>query len=345
MEPLHYWHVTKFELQFTPMKYLRKNLSTLLKIIVTIVALALVLPQVDLQAIGNILIKANWTWVIIGFLLFNASLVVRAYRWFLLLRGLGVEMTFRRLVVLYVVGNFFNSALPSGFGGDVIRVVETARDVPTSTAAGTVILDRLTGLIMLFVMSVLVLPWQTAVLPSVLVWVIILGAVGGVIGGIVLIEGSLIRRFGSWLPGPLSPVGNGFLAKLLQAVQGCGWQAVLKACGVSVLFNLMLASWWVASELALGHSVSFLYNVYIMPLVSVPLLIPSFAGLGPRELMVPTLFAVVGLTAETAVSISLLVFAITRLSGLFGAPIYLMSLFNKKSKPETDSQINSVQAK
>ena len=345
MNLLHFWHVIKIELQSTSMSYLKKNLSNLLKILVTIVALALVLPQVDLQAIGKILLQANWTWVIIGFLLFNASLVVRAYRWLLLLRGLGVEITFRRLVVLYVVGNFFNSALPSGFGGDVIRVVETARDVPTSTATGTVILDRLTGLIMLFVMAVLVIPWQTAVLPPVLVWVIILGAIGGVIGGIVLIEGSLIRRFGSWLPGPLSPVGNGFLAKLLQAVQGCGWKAVLKACGVSVVFNLMLASWWVASELALGQSVSFLYNVYIMPLVSVPLLIPSFAGLGPRELMVPTLFAVVGLTAETAVSISLLVFAITRLSGLLGAPVYLISLFNKKAKTNTQNQINSVQTK
>ncbi len=326
------------------MKYLRKNLSTLLKIMVTIVALALVLPQVDLQAIGSILLKANWTWVLIGFLLFNASLAVRAYRWLLLLRGLGVEISFRRLVVLYVVGNFFNSALPSGFGGDVIRVVETARDVPTSTATGTVVLDRLTGLIMLFVMSAIVLPWQTAVLPPFFIWTIILGAVGGIVGGIILMEGSLIRRFGSWLPGPLSPVGNGFLAKLLEAVQGCGWQAVLQACGISVLFNLMLTGWWIASELALGHHISFLYNLLIMPLVSVPLLVPSFAGLGPRELLVPFLFASVGLTAETAVSISLLIFAITRLSGLLGAPIYVMSLF-KKSQSKTDNQINSIQAK
>lgn len=323
------------------MKLSRKNLSNLLKIIVTLVALAIVVPQVDLQAIGDILIHAKWSWIAVAFILFNISLIVRAYRWLLLLRGLGIEIKFRRLVVLYIVGNFFNSALPSGFGGDVVRVMEAARDVPTSTATGTVILDRLTGLIVLFVMSVLVLPWQTAVLASILVWIIILGAVGGIVGLIVLIEGRLIRRFGGWLPGPLSPIGDGFLARLLQAVQGCGWQAVLKACGISVIFNLMLAGWWFASALALGQHVSFLFNVMIMPLVSVPMLIPSFAGLGPRELLVPTLFGAVGVTAETAVSISLLIFAITRLSGLLGAPVYLMTLLDKKSKTNAMQAENS----
>lgn len=322
---------------------IRKNLSNLLKIIVTIVALAIVLQQVDLTAVGNTLLHAGWSWVAVGFALFNASLVVRAYRWLLLLRGLGVPITFRRLVALYFVGNFFNMALPSGFGGDVVRVMEAARDVPTTTATGTVILDRLTGLITLFMMGVVAMLWQTAVLPPILTWITILGAVGGVIGGIILLEGSLIRRFGRWLPGPLSPVGDSFMARLLLAVQGCGWQAVLSACGVSILFNLMLAGWWVVAGMALGHTIAFSYTVHIMPLLSVPLLIPSFSGLGPRELLVPTLFAGVGVTAETAVSISLLVFAVTRVSGLLGAPIYLISLFNRKSN--SNKPINSIKAK
>lgn len=324
-------------------KKAKKNLSTLLKIIVTLVALAIVIQQVDLQAIGNILLHANLSWVAVGFLLFNVSLIVRAYRWLLLLQGLGVQITFRRLVALYFVGNFFNTALPSGFGGDVVRVVEVARDVPTTTATGTVILDRLTGLIMLFIMGVVVLPWQTAVLPPILTWLIIVGAVGGIIGSAVLLEGSLIRRWGRWLPGPLSPIGGGFLAQLLQAVQGCGWRAVTSATAVSVVFNLMLAGWWYAAGMALGHRIDFVYYVAIMPLVSVPLLLPSIAGLGPRELLVPTLFAAVGLTAETAVSISLLIFAIIRISGLFGAPIYLISLFNQKSQKA--KQVNSIQVK
>ncbi len=309
---------------------MKKHLSTILKIAVTLIALALVLPKINLKEIGVTLLQADLLWVLVGFGLFIAGLFLRAYRWLLLLRGLGISITYWRLAELYFIGNFFNMALPSGFGGDVVRVVEVAQNVPTSTATGTVILDRLTGLIMLFVMGALIIPFQSIPLPSIFQWIIIGGAVGGIIGSVVLLEGSLIRRFGGWLPGPLSPTGNGPVAKLLQAVQGCGWQAVGKALSVSFLFNLMLAGWWMAAGNALGQPIPYRFILSIMPLLAVPLLIPSIGGLGPRETLVPILFETVGVEAGTAVAISLLVFAITRVSGLLGAPLYLLSLFRKK---------------
>jgi glycosyltransferase 2 family protein len=269
-------------------------------------------------------------WVAAGFLLFNLSLVVRAYRWQLLLCGLGVTVSLRRLIELYFVGNFFNIALPSGFGGDVVRVVEVARDVPKSTATGTVLLDRLTGLLMLFVMAIFVLPFQKDFIAPIFQWVLIIGAVAGTAGFVILLEGSMIRKFRQTVPGSLVAAGRGTIGKLLQAVQGCGWRAVFGALAVSMLFNLMLTGWWLTSGLALDLHISFFFYLVIMPLVTVPTLIPSISGLGPRELLVPTLFATVGVPPETAVSLSLLIFAIVRLSGLLGAPIYLVSLLRKK---------------
>jgi len=82
----------------------------------------------------------------------------------------------------------------------------------------------------------------------------------------------------------------------------------------------------------------------VMPILSVPMLIPSVSGLGPRELLAPTLFTVVGVTAETAVLLSLFVFVITRLSGILGAPVYIYAtlrdgrLRSKKSQPKTANQ-------
>lgn len=322
---------------------MKKRLSTLLKLFITIAALAIVLREVDLATIWQSLAQANWGWVAAGFALFNASLVVRAFRWWLLLRGAGGRTRRRRLVELYFVGNFFNIALPSGFGGDVVRVVEAARDVPGAVAAGTVILDRFTGLLMVFVMAVLILPWQTAVIPPALIWITVAGALGGIAIGAVLLEGNLLRRAGGWLPGPLSPRGDTPVARLLTAVQSCGWRAVGGALVVSVLFNLMLAGWWWTSGAALGINVDYRFYVFMMPLISVPQLIPSISGLGPRELVVPTLFASVGVAAETAVSLSLLVFAITRLSGLLGAPLYLVSLLRHgRAAPKTTESVESM---
>jgi uncharacterized membrane protein YbhN (UPF0104 family) len=308
---------------------MRRYLKDLMKIGITVVGLALVIRQVELNEVGRSLVGAHLHWVAIAFLMVNASLIVRAYRWSLLLRGLGVSMRFRRLVELYYVGNFFNAFLPSGFGGDVVRVLEVARDVPTNTAAGTVILDRLTGLTMLFVMALFIIPWRPNVFPVNFVWIIVVGSLAGLIGGFILIEGSLLRRFGSWLPGPLSPAGDGPVGRLLQAVQGCGWPAIWGALAVSVAFNLILSGYWLLTGLALEQRLAFSFFILVMPLLSVPLLIPSVSGLGPRELLAPVIFGIAGMTVEAAVSLSLLIFVITRLSSLLGAPLYIWSTVRK----------------
>jgi hypothetical protein len=314
---------------------MRKHWSSLLRIGVTLLGLAIIFRQVDLGQIWQTLVQVDLYWVLAGVMLVNASLIVRAYRWFLLLRRLGAEVRLTRLTELYFVGNFFNAFLPSGFGGDVVRVLEMAREVPAGVATGTVILDRLTGLFMLFVMAVVIAPWRPDNFPTGMLGIIIAGTLGGVFVGWVLME----RRPWPRLSSRFSGVIPGSISRLLSAVRQCGWRGVLGALAVSALFNLMLAGWWLTSGLALDQRISFGYLVLVMPILSIPLLVPSISGLGPRELLAPTLFAVVGMSAETAVSLSLLVFVINRLSGLFGAPLYLYTtLRESRSRRSQDGQ-------
>lgn len=302
-----------------------KRLSTLLKIIVTVAGMALVLRQVDPATIGETLLQADWRWLLATFLLFNASLVVRAYRWLLLLRGLHSPVRFSRLVELYFVGNFFNTFLPTSFGGDVVRAYEATQDVPAGVAAGTVLVDRLTGLMMLFIMSLFALPFRPGSFPAALLPYVVAVSVVGLVGGVVLLEGSLIQRFGRWLPGPLSPSGDGFVARTLAAVQACGWRAIGGALLISILFNLMLVGWWWTSGRALGLDLNFAYLLLVIPILSIVLLIPSIGGLGPRELLAPTLFAGAHLSPAQAYSLSLLVFGLQRIASLLGAVWYAWS--------------------
>lgn len=316
---------------------LRRNWGTLLKIGVTLVGLAYVLWQVPLREIGQILLGVNWPWLLVAILLITASLFLRAYRWLILLRGLPVTVGYGRLAELYFVGNFFNAFLPSGFGGDAVRVLEVAQDVPANVAAGTVIVDRLTGLLMLFLMALLTLPFRPPDFPDNVALAVAGVSAVGLIGGFVVLEGGLLRRFAFWMPGKLSPVGDGPVAKVLEAVQGCGWPAVGKALLISAGFNLLLAAWWAAAGKALGVSVPYLYYVLVIPILSVALLVPSVSGLGVRESLAPLLFAGAGLDAATAVALSLLVFVAMRVSSLFGAPIYIYSTLRRSRRPTTES--------
>jgi glycosyltransferase 2 family protein len=314
---------------------MRKHLLTLLKLFVTIGGLAYVVWQVPLDDVRDALTDVRWSWVLVAFLLMNVSLFVRAYRWHLLLHGLGVPVRFGRLVQLYFVGSFWNIILPSGFGGDFMRVVEVAQDVPANVAAGTVIVDRMMGLMGLFLMALAALPFRPADFPHSLFIIVTVSSLVGLLGGFLLLEGSLIRRFGRWLPPVLSPVGDGPIARVLQAVQGTGWQAIGRALLISLFFNLIQVGWWVASGRAINLNIPAAYYLLVVPILSVALLIPSIGGLGLREALAPTLFAGAGLSQDQAVALSVIVFLVTRLSGLLGAPVYLALTLrqNRQARP------------
>ena len=111
-------------------RFVRRHLFTLFKIGISVIGLAYVLWNIPAEQIREELTIVSWPWLFVAFSLVTLSLVLRAYRWLLLLRGLKAEVRFGRLVELYFVGNFFNAFLPSGFGGDAVRILEAARDVP-----------------------------------------------------------------------------------------------------------------------------------------------------------------------------------------------------------------------
>lgn len=324
---------------------MRKRLSTLLKITVTVGGMAFVLSNIDLERMWATLLGTDPGWLLFTFLLVNASLVIRAFRWSILLRGLGVDVGFPRLVSLYFVGNFFNAFLPTSFGGDVMRIVEVTRDVPAGLATGTVIVDRLTGLLMLFVMALAALPFRPESFPADVLQLVVAVSVAGLLGGALLLEGSIVRRFGRWLPPQLSPVGDGPVARVLQAVTTVGWRYLGGALAVSLGFNLILAVWWWSAGRALAFiGVPFSYYLLVIPILSISLLVPSIGGLGPREYVAQILFAGAGLLPGEAVALSLLVFLLQRLSGLIGGPLYLWMTLRSRppdvgaddSEPESD---------
>lgn len=316
--------MTRTPLEFSVMK---KRLSTIAKIAVTLAGLAYVITQAPVERIGDEFVNLDWRWLLLAMVLVLGGFVLRAYRWLLLWRGLHVPIPFSRLVALYFVGSFFNTFLPTGFGGDVVRVLEVSQDVSPDLAAGTVIMDRVTGLIMLFVMALLALPFRPPEFPQTLLIYLTAVALIGILGGVLLVEGRLIRRWGAWLPGKLSVTDEKQpLARLLRAVQGGGWRVFVQALAVSTLFNLLLFTLWYAVGRALGYSVSYSYYLLIVPIMALALLVPSISGLGVRETIAPLLFAGAGLTAVQAVSLTLLVFVVQRAAGLAGAPVYLASV-------------------
>lgn len=83
---------------------------------------------------------------------------VNALRWLVLLRATE-DVSLRRILPHYWVGAFFNNLLPSGVGGDAVRVLTIARSgLALRPAIVSSVLDRFVGLLALLVLGALCIP-------------------------------------------------------------------------------------------------------------------------------------------------------------------------------------------
>ncbi len=307
------------------------HFKTGLKIAVSLLGLWIVLSNITAGDMLASMRSANLAWLAFALFLIVISLFLRAYRWQVLLEGLGAKVRYWRLVELYFVGNFFNAFLLSGVGGDVVRAFEAAKDVSAENAAGTVIVDRLTGLLITFVFALIALPFNPQILPPFWFWLLLTISVSGLVGAYLLLSGILYTLFEvivTRLPGRfgrlLGQLSTKHLLPILNTTRSCGWPAIARAFAVSFLFGLLLNGWWYATSRAYGLSgVTYFYMFLVTPIMSLALLVPSFSGLGVRELLLPPLMVGAGVSAESAVLFSLTIFVLLRISSLMGLPVYL----------------------
>lgn len=304
----------------------RRPLPTgLLKALVSGILLVILLTQVDGRAVIAALADVRWSGVTAALALFIAGIFIRAYRWQLLLRGLAVRVPLHTLSALYFVGAFFNTVLPSGFGGDAVKAAELAHSSGKAGAAvGAVVIDRFLGIVVLLAMGVAALLLAGAWVSPWLTWTITALFVAALAGYWLLRQRWLVRRLSRLVPPRLLRPAAKPLRALYEGLQGYSRGTLAAALLVSLVFNVS----WIGVNLllgwALGIQATLAHYLVFVPLVSLSLLIPSIGGLGVRELTYVGLFGSVGVPPEQALALGILVYAITVLTGLIGGVIYLV---------------------
>ena len=98
----------------------------------------------------------DWSFLIISLMLGPVLLLVSCWKWWIILEIQGYCIKFTTLVRIYCIGYFFSNLLPSMVGGDVARSFYVGRLIHDhSSAAVSVFIERVTGLILLLVLVVL----------------------------------------------------------------------------------------------------------------------------------------------------------------------------------------------
>lgn len=303
---------------------MRKLTLNLIKILVSGgLILYILIYQVDLSQVWAVITSARLLPLIVGAILSIVGVWLRAIRWQVLLHAVDIRVPLGKLTYFYFLGAFFNLFLPTGLGGDAVKMAklsQTTRQVPESI--GTTLVERATGLWVLFILALIALPFSTAFLPPAWVPVISFVTVAGVVGGWLVMGTPLLPWLGSKIRLPYQDS----LERFYRSVASLGWRALGLACLISLVFDLLLVFtvYLIANSLGLSlpPGIFFVFT----PLISLSLTIPiSIGGLGVREQTFILLFQAVDVSAEAATGMSLIFYFLTTLLvGLIGGVLYII---------------------
>jgi uncharacterized membrane protein YbhN (UPF0104 family) len=93
----------------------RKRLLDLAKVIVSLILIFLLLREIGLQETLEKLLQVHPGYLLAALVVALLGVVVRAYRWQVLLSALEVEVPLGQLTALYFIGFLFTNVLPSSF--------------------------------------------------------------------------------------------------------------------------------------------------------------------------------------------------------------------------------------
>ncbi|HLF26793.1 MAG TPA: lysylphosphatidylglycerol synthase transmembrane domain-containing protein [Anaerolineae bacterium] len=301
--------------------------TNLLKIGVSLALLIVVIVSVGADNLLAVLRGIDLGWFALALAIHLIGIAIRAYRWWLLVAALGTPVSFKRLLYLYFVGNFFSTALPipTGIGGDVVKILELSPERGGAHAFSTVFADRLTGLLGSSLIALVVALIDPADMPPDVSALVVVVSGGILLATLLLTQG---RRFDRLIaPGRFFAhlPFQARLHKLYVALTSYSFGAIARSTLVSLPFTATLIATQYILSLALGLNIDVRYFVLFTPLVALTQALPiSLNGLGVREGAYSVLFGSVGVAGSSAVALSLLYYVVRLISGLLGGALYVI---------------------
>ncbi len=315
----------------------RDHIFLVLKIAVTGALIYLLIDSVDAESVARRIAGTNILWFGVALLIFAVMYALASWRWWLILgavtRGLSLGMSAR----LTLIGLFFNQTLPSTVGGDALRVFYTWRDgIPAGKAFNTVLLDRVTGLIVLVAMATALLPFLQERLNDTLALagLQVLIAAGWIAAvGLFVFDNPLTRHLERYRVVAFALT----LSRDARAIARRPAAALAVIAAACLVHIFTIAILW-ALDRALGGGGS--YAIYFLAMVPTQLVLSipvSIAGWGLREQSLVILLGSMGIAAEHAASVSILFGLVLLVGGLPGGLIWLLTRRDGDSDARNDS--------
>jgi uncharacterized protein (TIRG00374 family) len=306
------------------------NLRTILKAVFSLGLLGYLIYLADpikiLEVLDQVWYENGIIYLSIAAGLFLLSLLVLSFRWQILVSGYGLKIPTRVLFTYYLIGLFFNNFLPTGIGGDVLRIynlIQSSGDRIVSFAS--VMTERLLGIsstLILALISILLLHEEFS--SNLLLYI--------VLGMIVLVLLFFAMAFNKKLAAPIENLTIKLtvfrlgerIQKFLDAIR---FYSESKIVYVKIFFVSMFGQFLIIMKvyclaLALGIEVNPIFMFLVVPIAIILSMLPSINGIGFRDGGYVILLAKVGVSKAAA--LSLLALFIPVLISISGGILFML---------------------
>jgi glycosyltransferase 2 family protein len=269
----------------------------------------------------------------LGFM--GLTILIGMWRWRLVLRVQGLELSTMRALEISLIAHFFNSFLLGSSGGDLLKAYYAAREThhQKPEAVLTVVVDRIIGLFAMLVFACLMMLPNLAMLEKYKRLMAISGFIALMLAGcggfLVLAFWGGLSRYWPHARARLRKLPKAeLLERALASARRFGQDRVflLKSMGLSMLLNLACVGQFVALAHGLNLRVPLSFLFLVVPtIICISALPITPSGLGVRENLYVWLLAIpeIAIPATPALSLSLLAFGGSLVWSIVGGGVYL----------------------
>lgn len=277
---------------------MKKKVLLVFKFLLSAALLYFIFKKIPFTDVKQTLVNASWPYLGLATLFFVASKIIAAQRLQDYWKSIQIRLSNTYHLKLYLLGMFYNLFLPGGIGGDAYKgyVIKQQYETPTKKIVGILVLDRLSGLLLLTVFAgiLILLPVHESLDPF-FWWVFLALPLGTAL---------FYAGLKKWYPETLQIFWSTSLkSALVQLSQIISAFFILEALGVKDAYGLYLLVFLLSSIVA------------VLPL--------TIGGVGSREFTFLLGAQWFGLDYDKAIAMSLLFFIITALISFLGIGYHL----------------------
>ncbi len=324
----------------------KQYLNLAAKAAVSFFIILVLIVKVNLSETFSAVLTAKWNFVIGSWVFMILSTILASYRWRLLIKVQGDDFKMRKLIKLYFIGMFFNLAMPSLVGGDVVRgysISKYTRSISKSFIP--ILLERTIGVLALISISLVAANSLLNYPKLVKEWGVFL--IFGIIV-ILLLMISLRKYLYSFVVASLKLIGFKEASGKVQNISDILRQYVRSKRSMScaflislvIQFLVVLANYFIALSMDIEIS---LYNLCIyIPIINLISMVPiSFNGVGIREGAYVYFLGMSNVPESSALSMSIIWLAVLLLCGIIGGIFWIASRGSEKAtakEPKTSGK-------